>query len=211
MKEPKRVLIVEDQELFALSLRASVMESMSPEEVRLVDTLGDAKRAVDAFAPDLVLLDLGLPDGSGLDLIDHVQTHKLTAKIVILTMFDDDQFLFDALRRGVAGYVLKEESGAELAKLLEDILLDRPPLSPSVARRVMSFFASPTDIERPALTEREETILQLLAKGCTIAEAARMLELSPHTVQHHVKNLYRKLDVHSRAEMTRAAVDMGIV
>lgn len=211
MRAPKRVLIVEDQEVFARSVRDSLTEALAPEHVRVEESVDGAKRALEESPPDLVLLDLGLPDGSGFDVIAACQAQAKPPRIVVVTMFDDDRHLFDALRRGVDGYVLKEESGAELMRLLTDILEGRPPLSPSIARRVIQHFAGESGADPEELTERELDILRLLAKGLTVPQTAAKLDISHHTVQHHVKRLYKKLEVHSRAEMTRAAVDMGIV
>jgi len=211
MKPPARILIVEDQSIFARSLHDSLVEALSPEIVRIEETVAGAKLALEDTQPDLVVLDLGLPDGSGFDVITACKTRRPPPKLVVVTIFDDDRHLFEALRRGVDGYVLKEESGEDLVSLLLDILDGRPPLSPSIARRVIQHFAGESDAEPAQLTERELTILTMLAKGSTVAETAAYIQISQHTVQHHVKKLYKKLEVHSRAEMTRAAVDMGIV
>ena len=211
MSQARRVLIVEDQEIFANSLQVSVMDLLKPDDLRIVDTVSAATRALTECAPDLVMLDLGLPDGHGFDVIAACQKLPRPPVIIVLTIFDDDGNLFEALRRGVEGYVLKEESGATLRQLVCDILEGRPPLSPSIARRVLSHFAVNPETSVDSLTDRERTILQLLAKGCTVARTAERLGISAHTVQHHVKSLYRKLDVSSRAEMARAAVDMGIL
>lgn len=211
MKAPKRVLIVEDQEVFARSVRDTLERALDPEHIQIEESVDGARRAMEEARPDLVLLDIGLPDGSGFDVIAACQAQPKPPRIVIVTMFDDDLHLFDALRRGVDGYVLKEESGEELVRLLTDILEGRPPLSPSIARRVIQHFAGESGTEPVELTERELEILRLLAKGFTVPETAEKLDISHHTVQHHVKRLYKKLEVHSRAEMTRAAVDLGIV
>jgi DNA-binding NarL/FixJ family response regulator len=211
MKHPARILIVEDQSIFARSLHDSLVRALSPEIVRIEETVAGAKLALEEMHPDLVALDLGLPDGSGFDVITACKTRRSQPKLVVVTIFDDDRHLFEALRRGVDGYVLKEESGEELVTLLLEILDGRPPLSPSIARRVIQHFAGESDAEATQLTERELTILTMLAKGSTVVETAAHIQISQHTVQHHVKKLYKKLEVHSRAEMTRAAIDMGIV
>lgn len=208
---PSNILIVEDQAIFARSLRRTLEAKMGAPSIVVADTVARAVAALAEAPPDLVMLDLGLPDGSGFDVLEACQRLPKRPRVVVVTVFDDDHHLFRALRRGVDGYVLKEESGDELVRLIQEVLADRPPLSASIARRVIQHFAGAVEPPTEPLTERETTILQLLAKGCTVAEAARHLEISPHTVQHHVKGLYRKLEVHSRAEMTRAAVDLGIV
>jgi DNA-binding NarL/FixJ family response regulator len=210
MKSMNRVPLVEDQGPFAESLRAALVEHAGAKDVCIAATLAHATEALQTFRPDLVLLDLGLPDGNGLSLLDQVATLKERPTVIVLTIFDDDEHLFGALRKGADGYILKEESGVELAKLLHEILEGRPPLSGSIAERILRCLRGARAASQPALTEREEQVVRLLAAGHTVESTARQLEISAHTVQHHVKNTYRKLNVHSRAELTRAAVGLGM-
>ena len=143
---------------------------------------------------------------------------------MITTVFDDDEHVFRALRAGAAGYVLKDQSQHELGDLLEQMLDGRPPLSPGIARRMLHHFSAmpvaetPAPVDRPSpaepedsLTGREQDVLRIVAKGLSIREAAAMLAISPHTVHTHVRTVYRKLAVGTRAEAALAASRLGLV
>lgn len=161
-------------------------------------------------APPLALIDLGLPDGPGLRLIEHLATRSLC---VVATVFDDDAHLFPALRAGAQGYVLKDQSPELLAEMLRGIAAGQPPLSPSIARRLLRHFQPlPTATDAaPALAPREIDVLRIVAKGYTLAEVADSLGISRHTASGYLKDVYRKLGVSSRAEATLAATRMGLV
>ncbi len=163
-------------------------------------------------APPLALVDLGLPDGSGVELIARLQPAGTLC--VVATVFDDDAHLFPALRAGAQGYVLKDQPPEQLAEMLRGIAAGRPPLSPSIARRLLQHFRPPlppASGEGEALTPRESEVLQLIAKGLSVAEAAQALELSRHTVAGYLKDVYRKLSVSSRAEATLEALRRGLI
>lgn len=163
-------------------------------------------------SPDIVLMDLGLPDGSGLDLLPEFARQCPDGVLVVTTISDDDHHLFAALRAGAHGYLLKDHSMEELVEFLTGIPDGRPPLSPPIARRLLDTFRGPDpDSGVPSLTARERDVLALLAKGCTIAQAAEVLTISPHTCSGYVKEIYRKLKVSSRAEAAIEAVRLGLV
>ena len=161
--------------------------------------------------PPLALVDLGLPDGSGVALIERL--HPLGTLCVVATVFDDDAHLFPALHAGAQGYVLKDQTPESLAAMLAGIAAGQPPLSPSIARRLLRHFqpAAPAQAAEPALTARESDVLRLIAKGLSVAEVACMLELSRHTVAGYLKDIYRKLSVGSRAEAALEAMRRGLV
>lgn len=162
--------------------------------------------------PPLALIDLGLPDGSGVRLIERL--HPLGTLCVVATVFDDDAHLFPALHAGAQGYVLKDRTPEALAAMLGGIAAGQPPLSPSIARRLLRHFQPPLVPDpqvEAALTARETEVLRLIAKGLSVAEAADLLGLSRHTVAGYLKDIYRKLSVGSRAEATIEAVRRGLV
>ena len=170
--------------------------------------------------PELALIDLGLPDGNGTDLVRALKARAPNAIAVVATMFDDDAHLFPALRAGAQGYVLKDETESELVRLLVGISNGQPPLSASIARRVLMHFAAiapqalpvaPAEITGEHLTERESDTLKLIAKGFNVPKIAEMLGISKHTVAGYVRDVYRKLSVSSRAEATMAAAQRGLV
>ena len=163
--------------------------------------------------PPLALIDLGLPDGSGVALIERL--HPLGTLCIVATVFDDDAHLFPALHAGAQGYVLKDQSPESLAAMLAGIAAGQPPLSPSIARRLLRHFqpvaGTPPQADEPALTARESEVLRLIAKGLSVAEVATLLALSRHTVAGYLKDIYRKLSVGSRAEATLEALRRGLV
>ncbi|MCJ0761811.1 response regulator [Variovorax terrae] len=169
---------------------------------------------------DLALIDLGLPDGSGIDVVGALRRHQPQALPVVVTIYDDDDHLFPALQAGAFGYLLKEQPQDALVAQLLRMTQGEPPLSPPIARRVLAHFAeagrrqaSPV---RPAddevmLTDRETEVLQRVAKGYTLPEIALQFGLSKHTIADYIKQVYRKLDVSSRAEAALEAARRGLV
>ncbi len=160
--------------------------------------------------PDLALVDLGLPDGSGVDLIEVLAARGTLC--VVATVFDDDAHLFPALRAGAQGYVLKDQAQDSLGDLLRGIAAGQPPLSPSIARRLLrEFQPAPQAHGEVALSPRETDVLRLIAKGLTVPEVAKMLGLTRNTTAGYVKDIYRKLSVSTRAEATLEAARRRLV
>ena len=169
---------------------------------------------------DVALVDLGLLDGSGVQVIQALRNHQPSAVPVVVTIHDDDEHLFPALQAGAFGYLLKESPQEDLVAQLRRIAQGEPPLSPPIARRVLTYFSAGgprgVDVTRfdpneVALNARETEILQRVAKGYTLPEIAGQLGLSRHTVADYVKQIYRKLNVSSRAEAALEAARRGLV
>lgn len=162
--------------------------------------------------PDIALIDLGLPDGSGVELIELIQRLYPATLCVVASIYDDDGHVFPALRAGARGYLLKDQPVERIVEALNGIAAGEPPLSPAIARRMLTFFRPEAPAAPEAeLTGRETEVLRFIAKGMTQAETARLLGISQHTVAGYVKELYRKLNVSSRAEAALRARDMGLV
>jgi DNA-binding NarL/FixJ family response regulator len=201
--------------------RALVVDDLAPSREWLAQALQlafpgiEVERAAtlkEAFAcatrpPPLALIDLGLPDGSGVQLIERLSPAGTLC--IVATVFDDDAHLFPALRAGAQGYLLKDQSHEAIAAALAGIAQGQPPLSPSIARRLLRHF-QPVQ-EEPPLRPREIDVLRLTAKGLTLAEVAEALQLSRHTVSGYLKDIYRKLSVTNRAEATLEAARLGLV
>lgn len=161
--------------------------------------------------PDIALIDLGLPDGSGVEAIELLARASPNTLCVVASIFDDDAHIFPALRAGARGYLLKDQPVDAIVHALTGIATGQPPLSPAIARRMLAYFQPAQTLADPALTDRETEVLRLIAKGMTQAETGRLLGISQNTVSGYVKDIYRKLNVSSRAEAALVARDMGLV
>jgi DNA-binding NarL/FixJ family response regulator len=207
-----RVLIVEDHGSAAVVLREIIESVFDSSTIVLAETLAAGMRAISELDFQLALIDLGLPDGRGVDLIEALAVSQTTF-IVVTTTFDDDEHLFQSLRAGAQGYLLKGQQREALEELLRGILMGVPPLSPSIATKVLAHFReAPTAVETDlvALTAREIEVLQLIARGFKGTEVARLLAVARSTVASHIKSIYQKLDIHNRAEAAAAAVRLNL-
>ena len=209
--QPGTGLIVDDHAEAREWVEHALLQAFPGIHLETAHDLATAREAVLSEVPDLAVIDLGLPDGSGLSLISELQAAHPNTYKVVSTVFGDDRHLFDALRAGAQGYVLKDESRQALCAMFQGILKGEPPLSPSVARRVLKHFHAPREDPALDLTARERDVLTLLAKGCTVRHVAELLEITPNTVSGYVKTIYRKLNVSNRAEATLAASRRGLV
>lgn len=210
----RSALIVEDmpesQEMLSEVARAAFPGVF----VRCVADLAGASKMLALHAFDLALIDLALPDGDGSTVIETMSTCFPGCVIVVATLFDDDDHLFPALRAGAQGYLLKDQAPEQLVMQLRGIGDGQPPLSPSVARRLLSHFREVPDTVSPevtVLTPREREVLVHLARGISIARIGLELGISRHTVGDHVKNIYRKLNITSRAQAALEARNMGLL
>lgn len=216
--EIKSVLIVEDHKDAAKTLNNVVTTVFDSPSIDTAHTFAEGLKLLRTNTYSIALLDLGLPDGNGLDLIQYAAENRRSTLIVVTTIFDDEAHLFDALRLGANGYLLKGHSPKELGDYLREAVSGRPALSPRIAQSMLGYFretessVSNREDEKllEQLTSREKEILSLIAKGCGVKEVGELLEISSNTVSHHIKNLYSKLNVHNRAEATAAAVQLNI-
>ena len=204
-------LIVDDHPDALAWLSAATTNAFADIEILEAYDLRSALTLITNTPPDLAIIDLGLPDGSGVELIEYLnREHPQTYKIVA-TVFGDDKHLFDALRAGAQGYVLKDETPTEMSKMLTGIAAGQPPLSASIARRLLNHFNVHADAPKVKLTDREKEVLTLLAKGYTVKRVAELLHITRNTAAGYVKDIYRKLNVSNRAEATLAASRQGLV
>ena len=211
----QNVLIVEDHRDAIEVLKQVVSATFEQASVQTAVTLAGGLKILKSSRFDIALLDIGLPDGSGIDLVRYISAEHPETISVVTTIFDDETHLFEALRSGACGYLLKRYSPDELQKYLIDAVSGRPALSPRIARSMLGYFRGEMQSDASSgypekLTEREMDVLRLIAKGCYVKEVSRLLGISANTVSHHVKNLYSKLNVHNRAEATAAAVQLNI-
>lgn len=212
----KTALIVEDHPSSQTWLASMLAEAFEGVQINIADKVAPAKALINKQAFDLVLLDISLPDGNGISLIDLIFARSPKSYIVIATIFDDDEHIFQALEKGAQGFLLKDQPRQKVIKQLQGILQGEPPLSPSITRRMLRHFRQTTPFSSSSttpstLTTREKDVLKLLALGHSRADIAKALSISEHTVATHIKNIYRKLDVSNRAESVIAAIKLGIL
>lgn len=208
---PHHVLIVEDVPE-ALAWMAGVVLSAFPgcrvdeaRSVRDVESRGQG-------GWDLALVDLGLPDGSGLDVIRRLKALSPEMTCIVSTVLGDDAHIVAALSAGAQGYILKGQPEPVVRRQLVQLQHGVPALSPTIARRIMEHFqrTGPVDNEAEALSARETEVLVLLSKGLRNAEAAQALNVAESTIATHVKSIYRKLGISSRAEAALHATRLGL-
>ena len=211
----KNILLLEDLPEIRAWLKTLVLQVFPQAHIAESARIHEALELVSAIKFDLALIDLGLPDGSGVDVVSALRESQPEAQSVVVTIHDDDEHLFPALQAGAFGYLLKEQARELLMEQLQRISQGEPPLSPSIARRVIAYFAAqakPQASLMPAvqLTERESEVLLRVAKGFTLPEIGVQLNLSRHTIADYVKQIYRKLNVSSRAEAALEAQRLGL-
>jgi DNA-binding NarL/FixJ family response regulator len=211
----KTILLLEDLPEIRAWMRKLVLQVFPGATISESARVADAMALVSAVKFDLALVDLGLPDGSGVDVVTKLRDIQPEAQSVVVTIHDDDEHLFPALQAGAFGYILKEQARELITEQLQRISQGEPPLSPSIARRVMAYFsakAKPQANAMPAvnLTDRESEVLLRVAKGYTLPEIGVQLGLSRHTIADYVKQIYRKLNVSSRAEAALEAQRLGL-
>ncbi len=207
-----RALVVDDLADVRQWLVAALQSAFPGIEVTTAGSLREAFAKIEP-PPQLALIDLGLPDGSGTQLIEALRNSGADTLCIVATVFDDDAHLFPALRAGAQGYVLKDRDREVLAGMLLGIAAGQPPLSPSIARRLLRHFQPlpAAAVEDTPLTPRETEVLRLTAKGLTLKEVADALGISRHTVSGYLKDIYRKLSVGTRAEAALEAARRGLV
>ncbi len=207
----KSCLIVEDTADTAAWLKSILSSEFKGTSVQVCENLTSAKATISDNNFDLALVDLGLPDGDGVDVIPAL--NDAGTQCIVTTVFDDDAHLFSALRAGAKGYLLKTDSEEELRYLIQGITNGRPPLSPAIAQRLLDFFGGspPAKQNGAELTPRELEVLTLIAKGYTIRRVAELLGITRNTAAGYAKTVYRKLEVSNRAEVTLAATQRGLV
>ena len=181
-------------------------------DVDIAGILAEGKSFEKSNVYDLIVADLHLPDGSGIELVQQAKSNQPECPVVVATIFSDTQHLFPALQAGADGYLLKDEGKEDIAEMLRGILDGKPPISASVAQQMLQHFHQQVqpEVSVESLSNREREILIYLAKGMSTQACADFMDISYHTASDHIRNVYKKLGVHSRAEATIEAVRMGI-
>lgn len=208
----KHILIVEDIGETRQWLAQVVGTAFPEAEIREAPDRRSGVHAAKGAALDLAIVDLGLPDGSGVDVITTMRQYQPDALVVVATVMGDDASIIAALSAGAHGYLLKDSPADLFARQLAQLGQGIPALSPSVARRIVDHFRSTAVAHQPdaMLTPREQEVLGLISKGLRNADAAQTLGLTENTVASHIKSIYSKLGITSRAEAAIHAQRMGL-
>ncbi|MBL8057571.1 MAG: response regulator transcription factor [Anaerolineales bacterium] len=209
-----RVLIADDHPLFRKGMRA-MLEALPEMEVVGEAATGEAAIALAGdLAPDVIVMDLQMPGGTGLAATRAILGASPHIRILMVTLFDDSESVFTALRAGARGYILKDTEAGEMARAVQAISRGEAIFSPAIANRLIDFFAAPHPLVPkevfPALTDREREILGLLAQGQANADIARQLSLSVKTVHNYVSNIFSKLQVADRTQAILRAREAGL-
>lgn len=226
-----QVLIVEDDPQMRAFFAASVRGSAQLQLAADVGTVADACAWMDdpENYVDVLLADLGLPDGSGLDVIRHARLRHAECESLVISMFGDEDNVLASIEAGALGYIHKDAAPDDIAHTILEMKAGASPISPMIARRVLSKYfdlrsqsaaerapyvrplRSSTGDDKGALSSREQRVLELIARGFSYAEIARLQNVSVHTVQSHIKSMYLKLSVHSKNEAVFEATRMGLL
>ena len=209
--EPVRVLVVDDQELFR---RGLIMLLSGDTDIEVVGEASDGITATELAvktAPDVILLDVRMPRRTGVEACRGIKEAVPSAKIIMLTVSDEEADLYEAVKSGASGYLLKDSSIDEVAQAVRVVADGQSLISPSMAVKLIDEFKQMSRPERDhvpglRLTERELEVLRLVAKGHNNREIARQLFISENTVKNHVRNILEKLQLHSRMEAVMYAV-----
>lgn len=207
-------LVVEDLKAPAEWLAGVLTSAFPGIVVHTSPSLAGARALASAHPPDIALIDLGLPDGSGIDLIRQLAAPPARCQCVVTTIYADDRHLFPALRAGACGYLLKDQPADKVVQALRGIVAGEPPLSPVIAQRLLRVFGGPaglSDEPETKLSNRERETLVLIAKGYKLPEVSEQLGVTRNTAAGFIKSIYRKLNISSRAEATLEATRMGLV
>ena len=218
MTNPIRLMIVDDQKLMREGLR-TLLELEGGFEI--VAEAGDGQAALDAYAelqPDVVLMDIRMPGMDGVEATRRLHEKWSNARVIILTTFNDDAYVFEALRVGALGYLLKDLSGHELANAVQTVANGGVLIDPSVARKVVAEFARLTPSARPIndvlsdpLTERELDVFRLLAEGLSNREIGNKLSLTEGTVKNYVTNVLQKIGVKDRTQAALRGRELELI
>lgn len=211
-----RVLLAEDHTIVRQGLR-SILHGQ--EGIHIVGEAEDGREAVDLvqqLQPDIVLMDLSMPLLSGLEATRQIKSQVPQVQVLVLTVHDDEEYIFQILQAGASGYLLKQSAVGELVAAIQAVSRGDSYLSPAISKKIVDEYVRQAQTQGQMdpyeqLTDREREVLHLIAEGYSTQEIADLLFISPKTVRGHRASLTEKLDIHSTADLTRYAIRKGIV
>jgi DNA-binding NarL/FixJ family response regulator len=204
-----KVAVFEDHHPFRNTLHLLLSGA---EDMEVTGMFGDVMRIDDSvFAnpPDVMLMDIDMPGRSGTDAIIEIKQRLPQVEIIMFTVFDQDDKIFTAIKNGASGYLLKKSASAEILDSIRQVSKGGSPMTPSVARRVLDYFKSAPKESSYNLTDRETEIVRSLVDGDSYKMIATRYSISPNTVRNHLRNIYEKLQVHSKSEVVARALKEG--
>jgi DNA-binding NarL/FixJ family response regulator len=212
------VLIVEDDPLFCEAFVDAINKADDLRLAGIANDLPDGLYLLEQTKPDVLLIDIGLPSGSGIELIHKAHKTLPVCDIMVITVFGDERHVLECIEAGATGYLLKGSKNLEIINQIHSLLAGGSPISPAIARQLLLRFQAVEALPEPDkatgipnLSSQERTVLEMSAKGYTYEETARLLNLSPRTIETYVKRIYRKLQVHSKSEAIYEARKLGLI
>ena len=211
-KRPIRVLIADDHGLFRFGLKAALRNAGGFEVVGEADTGEIVVSMAAEFKPEIVLMDIKMPGFNGIEATRRILEANPDVGVVVVTMFEDDDSVFSAMRAGARGYVLKEAEADEMIRVIRAVAEGEAHFGQEIARKLRGFFSKPTAPKEifPELTPREGEVLDMIARGLSNTEISRRLYVSPKTVRNHVSNIFLKLQVADRSQAIVRAREAGL-
>ena len=217
MSGKKRILIVEDHTLLRAGIRSLLLQDPTLEIVGEADNGRDAVRAMEALAPDLVLMDISMPGMNGIEAIVDIKRRYPKTLVLVLTAHKADEYIHESLRAGADGYILKDATHDELRVAIRSVLNGKTYLSPDISKNVIAAYlgtdkaTTSTASAWDTLTHREREVLKLVAEGRPNKYIADYFCLSVKTIEKHRSNLMKKLDLHNASMLTAYAIEKGLV
>jgi DNA-binding NarL/FixJ family response regulator len=207
---PVSVLLADDHQI----VRQGIKVLLEREGLEIVGEAADGREAVQMAVrtrPDIAVLDFVMPLLNGLDAAIQIQRQAPGTKTILLTMYTEDQYVLEAFRGGLRGYVIKTQAAGDLVQAIREVLKNALYVSPGISRTLVEAYLSKTDLPPEPLTPREREVLQLVAEGRTTKEIASSLGLSVKTAETHRTKIMRKLEIHETAGLVRYAIRRGLV
>ncbi|MBX2964129.1 MAG: response regulator transcription factor [Cyclobacteriaceae bacterium] len=205
-----RVVIFEDNSLLRESLCALLATAKQYELVGAYNNVLAVSEQIKTLQPEIILMDIDMPGMTGIEAVKQIRKFNQTVHIIMLTVFDDNLHVFDALKSGATGYLLKKHISSKLFAAIEEALAGGAPMSPNIARMVIESMRTP-DATNYQLTPREQEVLKSLSQGNSYKMIATQFEISIDTVRTHIKKIYEKLQVHSQTEAVSKAINEKLV